>query len=70
MSTAHRVAAPGELVLSKLHGLGNDFLVVLDPPAVPGAPPGVAAGAGPGLARRLCDRHRGIGTDGLILGTL
>jgi diaminopimelate epimerase len=59
-------AAPSRgLTLTKLHGLGNDFLVVLDadvPPACPGLEPG------PDLARRLCDRHRGIGADGLISG--
>ncbi len=38
----------------KLHGLGNDFLVSFD--------------AGDGrLARAACDRHTGIGADGLIL---
>lgn len=46
------------LDLLKYHGLGNDFLVVLDPPSEPDA----------ALARRLCDRHRGIGADGLIAG--
>src|SRR6478736_6465268 len=39
------------LTLTKHHGLGNDFLVLLDAPAVDLAP----------LARRLCDRRRGIG---------
>lgn len=48
--------------LTKHHGFGNDFLVALDehapaPLAVDGA-----------LARRLCDRRRGIGADGLIHG--
>jgi diaminopimelate epimerase len=38
--------------------LGNDFLVLLDP--VPGLD--VAA-----LARRVCDRRRGIGADGLLV---
>ena len=47
--------------LSKLHATGNDFLVwtMLDDP-VP------VAGA---LARALCDRHTGVGADGLILVT-
>jgi diaminopimelate epimerase len=44
--------------LAKAHGLGNDFLLV-EAEAVPGDP---AA-----WARRLCDRHTGIGADGLIL---
>lgn len=42
---------------SKLHGLGNDFLVALE-----------QEGAGADLARMLCDRHTGVGADGLILG--
>ena len=50
-----------ELTLAKLHGVGNDFLVVLEPDA------GFESG-GSGVARRLCDRHRGIGADGLIVG--
>ena len=41
--------------LVKLHGLGNDFLVTFDR-------------GSPGLARALCDRHTGIGADGLIEG--
>lgn len=48
------------ITLHKLHGLGNDFLVLLD-----------AAGTaepGPELAAAACDRHTGIGADGLILG--
>jgi diaminopimelate epimerase len=48
-----------ELHLSKLHATGNDFLVrlALDDDARPLAPETVA---------RLCDRHLGIGADGLI----
>ncbi|HYV58574.1 MAG TPA: diaminopimelate epimerase [Acidimicrobiia bacterium] len=45
------------LRLSKLHGAGNDFLVTI-------APDGGAPDAA--LATRVCDRHRGIGADGLI----
>jgi diaminopimelate epimerase len=45
---------------TKLHGLGNDFLVV--------SPAERAGIASPGaLARRICDRHTGVGADGLIL---
>ena len=47
---------PRTLQLSKHHGLGNDFLVLLDQA-------GDAA-----LARRLCDRRTGVGADGLIIG--
>jgi diaminopimelate epimerase len=48
-----------DLALSKLHATGNDFLVqvALDP-AEPALDPVVIAA--------LCDRHRGIGADGLI----
>ncbi len=46
------------LTVGKYHGLGNDFLVALDPEVEPDA----------ALARRLCDRHRGIGADGLVVG--
>lgn len=49
----------GTLTLTKHHGLGNDFLVVFDPPA----------DDLPRLARRLCDRRRGIGADGLLVAT-
>lgn len=45
------------LPVSKLHGAGNDFLVTVAPD---GRVPDAA------LAVRLCDRHRGIGADGLI----
>ena len=45
---------------SKVHGLGNDFLL-----AAPGAGPSPAAAGD--LARRLCERHTGVGADGLIL---
>ena len=52
------MVTPGVLRLTKHHGLGNDFLVLLDPmPGLDGA----------ALARRLCDRHRGIGADGLLI---
>jgi diaminopimelate epimerase len=49
----------GVLHLTKHHGLGNDFLVLLDPV------PGLDTAA---LARRVCDRRRGIGADGLLIG--
>jgi diaminopimelate epimerase len=45
------------LRISKLHGAGNDFLVTVA--ASSGSPDAAAAVA-------LCDRHRGIGADGLI----
>ena len=42
--------------LTKHHGLGNDFLVSSDPLRPPD----------PALARAVCDRHRGVGADGLL----
>ncbi len=47
--------------LTKHHGLGNDFLVALE--EVSGPIPADAT-----LARRLCDRRRGVGADGFIVG--
>ena len=44
---------------SKAHAYGNDFLYVASAEAA-GRPPDA-------LARELCDRHTGIGADGLIL---
>jgi len=41
--------------LTKLHATGNDFLVALAP------------GPEPGVAAALCDRHRGVGADGLLV---
>ena len=52
------VARRGPLVLTKHHGLGNDFLVAVGSDLV--------LKAAPELARRLCHRHRGIGADGLM----
>jgi diaminopimelate epimerase len=47
----------------KMHGCGNDFVVLRHPDftaaALPLAPPE--------LARRVCDRHYGIGADGLLI---
>jgi len=43
--------------VSKLHATGNDFLVVA---ALAGDAPGAE------VARALCDRHRGVGADGLL----
>jgi len=50
------------LSVVKAHAYGNDFLL-LDESSVP---EGIDRGA---LARRMCDRHRGLGADGLILFT-
>jgi diaminopimelate epimerase len=49
------------LTLTKHHGLGNDFLVAFHPPTDDKS---VLAD----LARRWCERRRGIGADGLLIG--
>lgn len=48
------------LAFSKWQGTGNDFVLVDDRA-------GLLQGREEDLARRLCDRHFGIGSDGLIL---
>ena len=45
------------VTLAKHHGLGNDFLVLHNPPDVDL----------PSLARKVCDRRRGVGADGLLI---
>jgi diaminopimelate epimerase len=50
------------VILSKHHGLANDFLVVLDELNGP------RTKVDGDLARRLCDRRTGLGADGLIHG--
>ena len=49
---------PRSLHLTKHHGAGNDFLVLVD--AGDGPPPGRD------LVRALCDRRFGVGADGVI----
>jgi diaminopimelate epimerase len=44
---------------TKMHGVGNDF-IILDSGEVEGADL-------PGLARSVCDRHFGVGADGLLV---
>ena len=48
--------------LVKAHAFGNDFLLVSEADLPPGADRAA-------LTRRLCERHRGIGADGLIFFT-
>ena len=52
--------------IRKYHGLGNDFLVLLDVDGHRWAESGVD-GKAAALARAACDRHRGIGADGLLI---
>jgi diaminopimelate epimerase len=44
--------------LEKYHGLGNDFLIILDTDG--------SRSVGEATARALCDRHAGVGADGVI----
>jgi len=53
---------PNDLAFSKFHALGNDYLVI-DPTRTVFDPEAR-------LVQALCDRHRGIGSDGLLLGPL
>ena len=55
------------LRLTKAHGLGNDFLVALET-ANPALTAAAVAAGGSVAATALCDRHRGVGADGLIFG--
>lgn len=49
------------LRLTKHHGLGNDFLIAL-------ADDNPGLSVDPSVARAVCDRRRGVGADGLLLG--
>lgn len=49
----------GAITLTKHHGLGNDFLIAVDPPRPLSATDAIA----------WCDRRQGIGADGLIQAT-
>src|SRR5918998_3279793 len=44
---------------TKMHGVGNDF-IIFDPGEVEGANL-------PDLARKACDRHFGVGADGILV---
>ncbi len=50
---------------AKWHGLGNDFILVDLTRPLPGVP--IRTEAWRQLAPRLCDRHLGIGADGVLL---
>ena len=50
------------LPFAKGHGLGNDYLVV--------DTADISFDVTPSLVRAICDRHRGPGSDGLLVGTI
>lgn len=61
-----------DLPFTKGHALGNDY-IILEAVKLP-RPRGAGGGAGehgavpaPALVRGLCDRHRGIGADGVLV---
>lgn len=49
---------PLEIDLVKAHGTGNDFVVFVDDDG--------SLDLGADQVRRLCDRHRGVGADGIL----
>jgi diaminopimelate epimerase len=53
---------PGAIVFEKWEGLGNDFVIIE-------LSDGGAEPFNPDLTRLLCDRHRGIGADGILFIT-
>jgi diaminopimelate epimerase len=53
-------APGGHRYFHKYQALGNDY-IVLDPADWPETP-------GPEAIRRICDRHRGVGSDGILWG--
>jgi diaminopimelate epimerase len=53
----------GVLTITKHHGLANDFLVLLDTHGAYS----LTLDEGAELARMVCNRHTGIGADGLLL---
>lgn len=56
------MAALSSIQVIKAHAFGNDFLLADTPTAV-------SAADRSSLARAVCDRHRGIGADGLMFVT-
>jgi diaminopimelate epimerase len=53
------------LPFTKVEGLGNDFVVVDLRPGRPAAAAGPSA-QDPGVVRAICDRHFGVGADGVL----
>jgi diaminopimelate epimerase len=54
-----RSRIPLTMRFTKMHGIGNDF-IILDPEEVAGLDL-------PDLARKACDRHFGVGADGILI---
>ena len=58
----HRNAKRAKAAFRKYQALGNDYIVI-DPHEWPEPP-------APEQIRRICDRHRGIGSDGILWGPI
>lgn len=56
------MSTTGAIQFEKWEGLGNDFVIIE-------LPRGSTTPFEPDLTRRLCDRHRGIGADGILFIT-
>jgi diaminopimelate epimerase len=54
------------LPFTKVEGIGNDFLVVDLRPGRPGARAGGPSIEDPAAVRAVCDRHFGVGADGVL----
>jgi diaminopimelate epimerase len=54
------------LPFTKVEGLGNDFVVVDLRPGRPGAETRGPSAQDPAVVRAICDRHFGIGADGVL----
>ncbi len=60
---SHKKAMVIKMLFTKAHGLGNDFVIIDDRNGSIRSDTRSPAD----LARRICDRHTGVGADGLIL---
>src|SRR3954468_10407618 len=54
------------LPFTKVQGLGNDFVVVDLRPGRPAASAGGPSPEDPAVVRAICDRHFGVGADGVL----
>jgi diaminopimelate epimerase len=59
------MAGAQRLPFTKVEGLGNDFVVIDLRPGQPGAA-GAAVAQDPAVVRAICDRHFGVGADGVL----
>ena len=54
------MASPGNIAYAKMHGAGNDFIMIDGRQGLPGD-------RLEALAALLCDRRRGLGADGIVV---